>query len=238
MMATRHIQLCILVLVCTATYAGNPNEYKGGTGEAVKNWGAKDYDQVAKSTMPLLIYITDEGFKTNQKAKLFENDLLGNADVKNKMKPFSQIRMDADGTRAKGWSKDWLNRGSNGSALLIISSDLRFPVWIDKGTPKEQLKPDYVLKSMQMVLDYETKKREAGEVAAKKDPKAPKEQAEEKPKEDQTKGFAGFLGDKEKDKNPFPPKDGKGMGKDAKDDKVAEKKADMPKKKKDEPLDE
>ena len=66
-----------------------------------------------------------------------------------------------------------------------------------------------------------------------KDPKAPKEQAEEKPKEDQTKGFGGFLGDKDKDKSPFPPKDGM-----KKDDKVAEKKPDAPKKKKDEPLDE
>jgi len=220
------------MLVSTAVVAG-PNDYKGGSGESVKNWGARDYEQVSKSTMPLLIYISDEGFKTNQKAKLFENELLSNADVKAKMKPFTQIRMDSDGARAKGWTKDWLNRGSNGAALLIISSDLRFPVWIDKGTPKEQLKPDFIVKSMQMVLDYETKKRAADEIAAKKDPKAPKEQAEEKPKEDQTKGFAGFLGDKEKDKNPFPPKDGM-----KKDDKVAEKKPDAPKKKKDEPLDE
>lgn len=230
-MAKRLLQLCVLMLVCTAVAAG-PNDYKGGSGESVKNWGARDYEQVAKSTMPLLIYITDEGFKTNQKAKLFENELLGHADVKAKMKPFTQIRMDSDGARAKGWTKDWLNRGSNGAALLIISSDLRFPVWIDKATPKEQLKPDYIVKQMQLVLDYEAKKRAAAEVAAKKDPKAPKEQAEEKPKEDQTKGFAGFLGDKEKDKNPFPPKDGM-----KKDDKVAEKKPDAPKKK-DEPLDE
>jgi len=230
-MTKRILQLCIVALVCTATFAG-PNDYKGGSGESVKNWGGRDYDQVSKSTMPMLVYISDEGFKTNQKAKLFENELLSDAKVKELMKPFTQIRMDSDGTRAKGWTKDWLNRGSNGAALLIISSDLRFPVWIDKGTPKEQLKADYVVKSMQMVLDYEAKKREAAEIADKKDPKK-KEVAEEKPKEDPTKGFGGFLGDKEKDKNPFPPKDGM-----KKDDKVAEKKPDMPKKKKEEPIDE
>jgi hypothetical protein len=199
----------MLAVVLFATSAFAAGEYKGGSGEAVKNWGARDFEQLKGMTSPMLIYIADEGYKMNQRAKVFESDILGSAEMKEKLKPYVQIRLDSDGKRGKGWTRDIINRGSNGAAILLMSSDQRFSLWIDKSTPKEQLNAKHLLKQMEMMAEYQNKLKAANELAEKKaEEEQKKKEAKElasKPQEEKsTKALEGFLGSKDdKDKAAF-----------------------------------
>lgn len=226
-----HRFAALVLLAFTACAAFSAAEYKGGSGEIVKNWGARDYEQLKTLNMPILVYIADEGYKTNQRAKVFESDVLGSADIKEKLKSYVNVRLDSDGKRGKGWSREIINRGSNGAAILLMSSDLRFSLWIDKSTPKEQLNAKHLLQQMQLMADYQTKLKAASEVATKKaEEDLKKKEAKElaaKPPEEKSKALEGFLGTNDKDKAAF------GEKKDA-----APVKKEEPKKKVAEPLDE
>lgn len=227
----RFVAVALLALTTSAAFCAS--DYKAGSGESVKGWGARDFEQFQTLTnKPLLVYIADEAPKNNPFAKVLENDVLGGAEIKDKLKNYVTLRLASDGKKGKGWPPDIIKRGSKGAAILLISSDLRNSLWIDKNTPKDQLNAKHLLQQMQLMDKYQVTLKPALEAAAKKaeDDRIKREAKElaAKPPEDKSKDLLeGFLGDKDKDKIAL---DGK---KDA-----APIKKEEPKKKAAEPIDE
>lgn len=215
-MTYRHMAIILLAFTSASAFCAAK-----AAPAAARSWPAKDFEQMKSQKMPILVYIVDEGYKNNPRAKLFEADILGSAEVKDQLKNFACVFIDSDGKRGKGWPKDFISRGSNGAAILMMSSDLRTTVWVDKSTPKEQLNGKVFQQGMQLVADYQAKiNASAKKIEEEQKKKEVKEIAAKPPEE---KGLSGILD---------------GVANDPTKKKDTGAKKEEPKKKTSEPLDE
>jgi len=140
------------------------------------NWKARDYMNATALDGPVCVYIKDPRPKKNHEAEFLEGkDILGNDEVKTKLRAFNRVKIKNDGSDGKGWPAEWLQRADNGAVLVLFSGDLVQVVFIDKGKSKSQPTKDSVCKLAEQVLEYEAQRRarkaaKAQEEAAKTPP--------------------------------------------------------------------
>ena len=71
------------------------------------NWKARDYMNATALGGPVCVYIKDPRPKKNNDAGFLEGkDILGNDEVKIKLRAFSRVKIKNDGTDGKGWPAD------------------------------------------------------------------------------------------------------------------------------------
>jgi len=186
---------CLLALSFSAQAASG---YKGGSGDSVKSWGARDFESARTADMPMIIYIFDPLNNNNSIANHYETKVIANAEVKDKLKGFLTMKIKTDGTDVRGWPADILGRAGKGAAVMIASSDMAQVIFIDRNTPKEVITSMNLIGHIATIASYEERKKLVAD-------KTEKKAAEEKKPEDKKTVPGLALDDKDKKDAKKPP---------------------------------
>ncbi|HYG77966.1 MAG TPA: hypothetical protein VEK08_23375 [Planctomycetota bacterium] len=146
---------CFVAVSCSLHAAG----FKGGTGEAVKGWGSRDFEGAKTAGLPMIIYIYDPSNNNNSVANNIETKVVASAEVKEKMRGFLTIKIKTDGTDVKGWPAEILSRAGKGAAVGVISSDFAQMLFLDKTTGREGMTSQALLMNILSIQNYEEKKK-------------------------------------------------------------------------------
>jgi len=158
-----------------------------------QNWPARDFSSATSLIGAVCVFIRDPRPKTNHGAEeLGGKDLLGNDEVRAKLRGFTRLKIKCDGSDGKGWPADWLARAKSGAVLVLFSSDRAHTVIIDKAAQKDAL-----LKAADVIPKYVAEKRAAAEAQAKAEAAKNPPPPAEKP---QIPGLDGKITQKDKKK--------------------------------------
>lgn len=95
-----------------------------GTGESVKTWADKSFEQATAAHKPVLLYIYDLYAKHNVTTGAMEGPkFLGDADVKAKTRDFLCLKDKM--SEGNGYPHDWVQLADGGAAVLVLSSDMK-----------------------------------------------------------------------------------------------------------------
>ncbi|MGD0088945.1 MAG: alanine-zipper protein [Planctomycetota bacterium] len=134
-----------------------------------KNWPARDFASAAAVPGAVCVYIKDPKPKKNHEAEALEGkEMLGNEEVRVKLRPFNRIKIKSDGSDGKGWPSEWLAHAKNGAVLVLFNSDPHSDpgknAFIGMSVVKEKL-----LEMIDTVLKYEAELKAAREARAKEE---------------------------------------------------------------------
>jgi hypothetical protein len=95
-----------------------------GTGDSVKKWADKNFDQATAAHKPVLLYIYDHDAKRNPTAAAMEGPkFLGDADVKAKERDFLCLKDKM--SEGNNFPHDWVQLADGGAAVIVLSSDMK-----------------------------------------------------------------------------------------------------------------
>jgi len=140
---------------------GNSNDgFQAGKTDGVKGAKSEDFDKIKESDRPMCLYIYDSDSSDNTRAALLEGSSgIANANVRQKLGQFRFIKVKANGTDAKGWPVEWLQKSKNSAALILMSSDMTRVIMYDRDLPKEGITPQVLVSGAETILKYERMKK-------------------------------------------------------------------------------
>jgi len=101
------------------------------------NWKPRDFAALKTTGSSFCAFIKDASRKKNEEAAIIEGkEILGNSDVRLKLRAFQRVKIKNDGTDAKEWPQEWLKRAENGAVLVLVSGDGQQIVILDSKTTK------------------------------------------------------------------------------------------------------
>jgi len=162
-----------------------------------KNWPARDFASATAVPAAICVLIKDPKLKTNQEAEqLTGKDLLGNDEVRAKLRGFTRLKVKSDGSDGKGWPAAWLSQARGGAVLVLFSSNQAKVTIIDKTHSKETL-----LKAADAILKYVAQWKETA-AAQEKEARAKQEASKPPPPVDKpdVPGLDGKIARKDKKK--------------------------------------
>lgn len=135
----------------------NSNDgFQAGKTDGVKTAKNEDFIKVKDSDRPICVYIFDSDAVDNTRASLLEGSSgIASAEVRQRLGQFKFIKIKADGTDAKGWPAEWMQKSKNSAALILMSSDLQRVVMFDRDIPKEGISPQSIVAGADSILKYE-----------------------------------------------------------------------------------
>ena len=167
-----------LLLATLAFSAVGSDDWPGEAGhhEAVKNLPGRDFENARTAGVPLCIYFFDPMVRPNNRARYLE-PVLGNLDLRAKMKDFLWLKIRTDGTDVRGWPADFRDPANKSASFVLISSDFKQIVSFDKNMQANQITTESIAGAVDNMLQYEKRlvllgggKTAAGS-AKKEDPK-------------------------------------------------------------------
>ncbi len=176
-MRTRFGLIAILVsTLATVASAGEDWPVDGGKAESVTNLPARDFENAKTSGMPLCIYFFDSNMRPNNRARHVET-VLGNLDLREKLKPFLFLKIRTDGSDVRGWPVDLREPANKSASVVFISSDFKQVVSFDKMMQVNHISVDSLANAAENMIQYEKRLAiltggKSGIGAKKEEPKA------------------------------------------------------------------
>jgi hypothetical protein len=200
-MRTRFGLLAVL-FATLVTVASASEDWPGDAGkaESVKNLPSRDFENAKTSGMPLCIYFFDPNMRPNNRARHVEM-VLGNLDLREKLKAFLFLKIRTDGSDVRGWPMDLREPANKSASVVFISSDGKQIVSFDKMMQVNLISVESVATAAENMIQYEKRLSiltggKAGLGAAKK------EEKKEDPKKPPVIEAAKVPGLSEKDSKP------------------------------------
>jgi hypothetical protein len=167
-----------------------------------KHWPARDFASAAAIPGAVCVYIKDPKAKKSHEIEVLEGkEMVGNEEVRIKLRAFNRIKIKDDGSDGKGWPPEWLAKAKNGAVLVLFNSDPGADQ-SKNAVINKALSKDAMLKQIGVALRYDAELKAAREARAKevavRNP--PPEKKPELPGLDIQKPAKDKDKDKEKDK--------------------------------------